>query len=133
MNRITIKTDASCRCEGGVGMGYVAQVDNKTVKGSGFIDKKCTSTQAEMLATAWSVHNLTERIQKDPHEETIVIQTDCENTVNKFDNGYNENGMRFIKHYRDKYDKMIMFWIPREDNLTADSIAKSMLQRGIDD
>jgi len=132
MDRITIKTDASYRRQGGIGMGYVAQVDGKTLKGSGFIDRKCTSTEAEMLATAWSVHNLTERISKNPREETLVIQTDCQNTVTKFDSDYLSKEMKFIKHYKRIYDRMMMFWIPREDNVTADSIAKSMLRRGIE-
>lgn len=128
-NRISIKMDASHSYDEGVGMGYVSKVDDEEYRGRGFIEERCTSTEAEMLATAWSIHHLTQRVDVDPSEYMLVVKTDCENTVNKFDNGYTSKRMRFIEYYEEMYDKMLMFWIPRETNTEADALAKSMLGR----
>lgn len=129
-NRISLKTDASYSPEGEIGIGYTAKFDGETFTGSGYSARKCSSTEAEMMATAWSVHNLSERIDADLSDYVLVVQTDCQHTVNKFDGGFENREMRVINHYADVYDKMMMFWIPRECNEQADSIAKTMLDKG---
>lgn len=122
--------DASHSQEDGVGMGYVSEINGEEYKGRGYINEKCTSTEAEMLSTAWSIHHLTQKVDIDPSEHYLVVKTDCESTVNKFDNGYRSKHMRFIRHYAKLYDKMLMFWIPRETNQEADQLAKLMLRKG---
>lgn len=129
-NRIEIKMDASHSPGEGVGMGYVSKVNNEEYTGRGYIDESCTSTEAEMLSTAWSIHHLTQRIDIDPSDYLLAVKTDCESTVNKFDDGYECKQMRFIRHYENLYDKMLMFWIPRETNEEADALAKLMLRKG---
>lgn len=131
--RVRIKTDASYDKNVGIGMGYVCEINGKKFNGRGYVNKKCTSTKAEMLSTAWSIHHATKRIDIDPSEYSLVVGTDCESTVNKYDDGYECKNMRFINHYSDVYDKMMMFWIPRETNQKADQIAKLMLRKAKDD
>jgi len=132
-NRLVIKTDASHNRKVGVGMGYIGFLNGKEYRGRGFLDEDCTSTKAEMISTAWSIHNLTEKIDIIPQNHIIVVKTDCQSTVNKFDDGYDCQEIKFIEYYKKVYDKMLMFWIPRESNRVADSIAKTMLERAKDD
>lgn len=129
MKRVEVKTDASKK-KSVVGMGYVSKIDNEFYTGGSFISGKYTSTEAEMLSTAWAIYNLTNKIDIDPSKHTLVAQTDCENTVNKFERDYESKEMRFIKYYEKLYDEMLMFWIPRQTNQKADSISKTMLRKG---
>lgn len=128
--RIKLKTDASNEKGVGVGIGYVANVDGNTIKNGQFIENDVTSTEAEMLSTAWSIKNLSEYIDIDPRDYTLVVKTDCENTVNKYESNYVSRYMRFIRYYSRKYKEMLMFWISRSSNQEADKIAKVHLRRG---
>lgn len=131
--RVKVKSDASYNEDVGIGMGYVCETDEHKFNGRGYIDKKCSSTEAEMLSTAWSIHDATKKIDINPSEYCLVVETDCKPTVNKYDNGYESDSMRFIDYYSKAYDKMMMFWIPRETNQKADKIAKLMLRKAKDD
>lgn len=130
MSRIRIKTDASYRSDDGIGMGYVANYDGDTITGRGYIDKKCASHKAEMISTAWSVHNFSERQNLSLSNHELVIKTDSECTVNKFDEGHDSTEIKILDYYSNVYDKMLMFWIPRENNTHADAIAREMLRKG---
>jgi hypothetical protein len=129
-NRISIKTDASYKQGGGVGIGYKAEYNNQVLTGRAYSEKASSSTEGEMLATAWSIHNFSERININPSDYTIVVLTDCENTIEKFESGYDSREMRILNHYSDLYNGMFMFWIPRTCNEQADAIAKNMLDKG---
>jgi len=132
-NRIELNTDASYDGDVGVGVGYSATVNGENITNGKFFDEYVNSTQAEMLSTAWSINNLTQYSDINPTDYVLVVKTDCENTVTKYNGNHTSKYMKFIRHYSRKYADMLMFWIPREDNVTADSIAKSMLRRGIED
>lgn len=130
-NRISIKTDASYKHGDGTGIGYKAEYANQVITGKGFSDNVISSTQAEMMATAWSIHNFSEKVNIDFSDYTLVALTDCENTINKYENGYNSKEIRILNHYSNLYEAMFMFWIPRDCNQKADAMAKTMLEKEI--
>lgn len=129
-NRISIKTDASYKQDGGMGIGYKAKYNGQVITGRGYSEKSSSSTHAEMLATAWSIHNFSEKTNVNFSDYTLVVLTDCENTIKKFENGYDSREIRVLNHYSNLYNGMFMFWIPRSSNQRADSIAKCMLEKG---
>jgi len=136
MKRVRIATDASYRADDGIGMGYVANISHsfrnrEEITGQKFVGEKCSSTQAEMKAAAWAVGDVAGKINKNKEEYELVLKTDCQDIVEKYQNGdCKKEPMQELQDYSDQFGHALFLWIPRENNQKADAIAREMLRKG---
>lgn len=137
MNKhIIVKTDASINPSKGVGLGYKAIVynnngENKEINGSHYIPHKIKTTKAEFIASTFAVKELLGEFGNDSSDYRLIIETDCEKTVKLFNENSNKTRLqRTMDILADRFDSPTVRWISRDNNTTADAIARSTLQTG---
>lgn len=134
-----VKTDASTRNGDGSGLAYLLVVTdnngiNQEYRNKKYVERKLTTTEAETLATLYALRDM-QTLFKDRDDYiknyAIVIESDCEHTVRRVngDASGDEKIDRFINYYKNLFGNVRARWIPRADNVQADSMAKTIFQR----
>ena len=138
MKQIRIKTDASHRPGSGFGIGYVANMFRvnsikNQITGGKYCTFNCSSTDAERFAVVWSLNDVISRLDIHKREYEIILNTDCENVIRKFnDESCEDEGMKILRHYKRLFKSFQIHWIPRAENRKADAIARSNLDKGME-
>jgi hypothetical protein len=132
---IVVKTDASTRVGDGSGLAYVASVYKESkepthLSDSRFIEKDMSTTNSETLAVLYALHEIYNQLHR-PETYNIVIESDCDPTVQRIrQEGVNEIE-KPIDHYKKLFNGFDIRWIPRASNQQADDMAWIEFQRGI--
>ncbi len=138
--RIVVHCDASVKNGYGVGFAFKASISKEGETKSGFrgtkyIQHQMKTTKAEYISIVLALEKIAKNIEK-PSNYRLVIYSDCEDAINEFGDSDRESYSdydKLIKHYCRFFDSVSAFWIPREENTVADSIARSTLERGYEE
>ena len=132
--KIKIYSDASVKNGWGVAFAFKSTVfdsNGRTIRGfsgSKYSEGSMNTTRAEYLSCVYAVKETFERVD-NPQDYKLIVHSDCEYAINLL---YDEESdyYRLVNHYSRFFDSAAAFWIPREENQVADSIARSTLEKG---
>lgn len=135
-NRIILKTDASVNPSKGVGLGYEATIynangGNEQYTGSQYISRNIKTTKAEFIASIFAVREMYEKKGEKSSNYRLIVETDCERTARMFNHEPSKTELqRLLDVLTGMFESTTVRWISRTNNTTADSIARSQLERG---